>query len=158
MRSFLLLCPVVLLNLNCGPVGGCNPDPDAGTGCNNVPNSSPEIAEVSATGSVPAAQGGTLVDGTWHCTDYRWFVSKPAKNRKLTLKVTGTRFEFVDQQNGGAVTPITGVATPAAAGALTIEVSCPQVATLEFDHYTVTATELLLISNVDKKVVTFTRQ
>jgi hypothetical protein len=69
--------------------------------------------------------------------------------------VSGGRFEFVDQQNGGADTAITTAATTSATGAITLEVSCPTVATLEFDHYSATPTELTLISNTDQKVVTF---
>lgn len=155
MRATLLLCSLLLLNLRCGGAP-CQKDP--GNGCNTLRNSSAEVSEISDTGAMPAAMGGTVVDGTYHCSDYRWFVSKPDKFRRLTLQVSGGRFEFIDEQNGGANTAITTTATTGAANTITIEATCPQVATLEFDHYSATSTELRLISNTDKKVVTFARQ
>jgi hypothetical protein len=155
MRSTLLLFPLVLFILSCGPAEDCS---DAGTGCHAVSNSSAEVTELSDPGAVPSATGGALADGTYHCSDYRWFVSKPVKERRLTLKVSGTRFEFIDQQNGGGNTHLTATATTGANGAISIDLSCPTVARLEFDGYSVTASGLVLISSVDKKAVTFTRR
>jgi hypothetical protein len=155
MRSVLWLCPAVLVLSHCGPVP-CEQAP--GNGCNTLRNSSAEVIEATAVGALPSAAGGAVADGTYHCSDYRWFTDKPEKYRRLTLEVTGTKFEFVDQQNAGADTAITSTATFGASAGITIEVSCPRVATLEFDQYSVAGNQLLLISNVDRKVVTFTRQ
>lgn len=116
------------------------------------------VTESVVTSPLPTAAGGPVPDGIYHLTAYEWHAGGThASRRRNVLRVTGTQVEMMYATDDQALASLRGTATFSPDGTMSIAVSCPRTATLEFDRYAVTAEGVTLISTAQGKHATFSR-
>ena len=100
-----LACAAGLMALGCGsepssPDGGgqpgmCSADVPAGQPCNTLANVATAITPTCTTGTMPAGEGGTIVDGTYVLTAQTYYnvAACPAGALSETVVIAGSCFQ-----------------------------------------------------------------
>jgi len=112
-------------------------------------------------GSYPAAQGGTIADGTYVLTQFEIYPpgSVDAYKRTQTIVLSGNKMEAVTKRDNEPEERSSGTWT-AAGTELTISVTCPQSATVKLG-YSASSTELKFFESdttTTNEVHTFTKK
>lgn len=127
--------------------GGSDEEPGGGSGtdpvdCGTHANDGQSVPEMAGVGAMPAAAGGTIVDGTYHLTGWEIYPpgSVDAYLRKQTWVIANGTLRSVSQndsdperRNGGTFTT--------SGTTMTLNVSCPQTGTISTE-YTATPTSI----------------
>jgi hypothetical protein len=131
--------------------GACNPTPPDDGACNSLAPSGPLVPYECISATIPTAEGGTIVNGTYLLTASAFYGTPcpTPENDRDTWLVCGTTWQTAQEYTVGTTMPtlnfLDANVTPMGGPNLSLQFACglPMIETVTF-QYTATPTTLIL--------------